>query len=212
MEDENIRRVPEVGMSPRYRLFRYVMVILGRLFLGFEVHGEEKVPKSGPLIVASNHRRYADPVFVCMAVPRRFQWMAKKEVFVFPFKEFFYFIGAFPVDRQKGGRGALRNAISLLTAGWTLGIFPEGTRRQSYDPKESPKSGVAMLAARANAPILPMFVGDIPTPLQRLKGKKLHIYIGNSITTDNTKTSGRDHREVTARVLDDIYALGGKSP
>ena len=65
-------------MSPRYRLFRWVMLALGRLFLGFEIHGEERVPAKGPLIVAANHHRFFDPVFVSMAVPRRVQWMAQK--------------------------------------------------------------------------------------------------------------------------------------
>jgi 1-acyl-sn-glycerol-3-phosphate acyltransferase len=65
-------------MSLRYRLFRWTMCTLGVLFLGFEVHGKEKVPEKEPLIVAANHRRFFDPVFVSMAVPRRVRWMAKK--------------------------------------------------------------------------------------------------------------------------------------
>src|ERR671914_725610 len=148
-------------MSARYKLFRRFMLALGWLLFGFTIHGAEKVPKEGSLIVAANHRRYADPVFVPMAVPRRIQWMAKKELFVFPLVRFFFFIGAFPVDRQKGGRAALRTALDLLAAGWALGIFPEGTRRKGYDPEEAPKSGVAVLATRGNAPVLPVFVGKV---------------------------------------------------
>src|SRR5215203_3870766 len=148
-------------MSPRYKLFRRFMLALGWLLFGFTIHGAEKVPQEGPLIVAANHRRYVDPVFVPMAVPRRIQWMAKKELFVFPLVRFFFFIGAFPVDRQKGGRAALRTALDLLAAGWALGIFPEGTRRKGYDPEEAPKSGVAMLAIRGNAPVHPDLVCNV---------------------------------------------------
>lgn len=206
------------GMSLRYRLFRRFMILLGRLLFGFTVHGAENVPKEGPLVIAANHYQYADPVFVCMAVPRRMWWMAKKELFVSPFDRFFYFIGSFPVDREKGARAVLTTSLDLLTAGWTLGIFPEGTRRKAYDPNDAPKTGVAMLADRADAPILPVFVSPIPNPLQRLKGKKLHIYVGDLIIIDNTKnretgsriskSRGRGRREVAGSVLREIYALG----
>ncbi len=203
-------RVRDVSrnMSLRYRLFRRVMRALGWLLFGFTVHGAERVPKEGPLILASNHHGYADPVLVCMAVPRRMQWMAKKEVFVPPFDKFFYFIGSFPVDRKKGGRAALKTSLDLLAEGWTLGIFPEGTRRKAGRPEDAPKHGVALLAARGAAPILPIFVTDVPNPLERLRGKKLHIYIGNPIITDNTKSGRQARAEVAGEVLREIYALG----
>lgn len=197
-------------MSARYRAFRRFMIVLGQLLFGFTVFGAGKVPKEGPLILASNHRRYADPVLICMAVPRRIQWMGKKELFVPPFGKFFYFIGTFPVDRQKGGRTAIRAALGLLKDGWALGIFPEGTRRKKgyYDPEDAPKSGVTMLASRANAPILPVFVDNVPTPLQRLRGARLRVYVGDPITTHNTTQGGWGRREAAGEVLREIYALG----
>jgi 1-acyl-sn-glycerol-3-phosphate acyltransferase len=207
-KDEN--RPPQGSsrdMSVRYRAFRRFMLILGRLLFGFTVVGAEKVPASGPLILASNHRRYADPVLVCMAVPRRIQWMGKKELFVFPFERLFYFIGTFPVDREKGGRAALRAAIRFLKAGWALGIFPEGTRRKGYDPDYAPKSGIGMLASRGGAPILPVFVDEIPGPLKRLRGDRLHVYIGEPIITYNTQSGKGAYDEVAGKVLRKIYAL-----
>ena len=197
-------------MSTRYRVFRRFMIALGRLLFGFTVFGAEKVPERGPLVVASNHRRYADPVLVCMAVPRRLQWMGKKELFVFPFERFFYFIGTFPVDREKGGLAALKTSLNFLADGWALGIFPEGTRRKDYDPDHAPKSGVGMLAVRGDAPILPVFVGEVPSLLQRLRGGRLRVYIGDPITLDNTTKGGRVYREATSEILREIYGLGGE--
>ena len=211
MEAERLERGVSRDISPRYRIFRQVMLALGWLLFGFTVHGAEKTPPSGPLIVAANHHRYPDPVFVSMAVPRRIQWMAKKELFVFPFRRFFFFIGSFPVDRQKGGRAALKTALALLAAGWALGIFPEGTRRKSYDPEDTPKTGVAMLGARSGAPVLPVFVDHVPGPLERLRGGKLHVYIGHPITIDNTKRNKRDYTEVAGEILREIYDLKGES-
>lgn len=190
-------------------MFRRVVLLFGRLLFGFEVVGEEKVPKDGPLVVASNHIRYMDPVLVCMAVPRRLQWMAKKEVFVPPLRRFFYLLGAFPVDRDKGGRGALRTALAFLGSGWALGIFPEGTHRTGAGVDRAAKSGVAMLATRGGAPILPVFIGEAPTPLGRLRGERLRARIGDPIIPDNTHEARRPpYKEVSARVVREIYALG----
>lgn len=212
MEAERLRRGTSKDMSARYRAFRRTMLVLGWLLFGFTVHGTENVPERGPLILAANHRRYLDPVFVSMAVPRRIQWMAKREVFVSLLGRFFFFIGAFPVDRQKGGRAALKTALGLLAAGWALGIFPEGTRRKAHRTEDTPKSGVAMLAARADAPILPVFVDRVPNPLERLRGGKLHVYIGEPLNMDNTKNGGRVHRrEATDEVLRAIYGLKGEN-
>ncbi len=207
------RRGASREISLRYRVFRSAMIFLGRLLYGFTVQGAEKVPEKGPLIIASNHHQYADPVLICMAVPRRMQWMAKRELFVPPFDRFFYFIGSFPVDRQKGGRAGLRAALDFLSQGWVLGIFPEGGRRKQTDPEghDAPKSGVVLLAARASAPILPVFVGRAPNPLERLRGKKLHIRIGNPITTDITKNGREAREEVAGEVLREIYVLGQKT-
>jgi len=193
-------------MSPRYRLFRWLMLALGRLFLGFEIHGEERVPGKGPLVVAANHHRFFDPVFVSMAVPRRLQWMAKKELFVFPLYKFFIFIGAFPVDREGGGRSALRAALEYLREGWALGMFPEGTRQREGASGEA-KSGVVMLTVRGEAPVLPVLVDRVPTLGARLRGAKLNVYIGNPITIDNTLRGGVAYREAADRILDTIYAL-----
>jgi len=203
----NPHLAPAHGMSPSYRLFRRCVIALGRMLFGFEAVGEEKVPSEGALIVASNHARYLDPILVCMAVPRRLQWMAKKELFVGPLDRFFVLLGAFPVDRKKGGRAALRTALALLANGWALGIFPEGTHRTGPDADRAAKSGVAMLAARGNAPVLPVFVGRIPTPLQRLQGKKLRAIIGHPINTHNTNEVRKAYGEVSAEVLREIYAM-----
>ena len=204
----DVLRGPRVPgrMSPRYRLFRWVMLALGRLFLGFEIHGAERVPKKGALVVAANHHRFFDPVFVSMAVPRRLQWMAKKELFVFPFYNFFYFIGSFPVDREGGGRSALRAALEYLSEGRALGMFPEGTRRREGTSGEA-KSGTVMLAVRGGAPVLPVFVDRVPDLSARLRGEKLHVYIGDPITIDNTLRGSKAYREAADEVLRVIYAL-----
>ena len=194
-------------MSPRYRLFRGALMVISVMLFGLEVRGAQKVSAQGPLIVASNHGRLLDPVFVSIAVPRRLRWMAKKELFTFPLGRFFYFLGTFPVDRGGGGRAALRTALRFLTEGRALGIFPEGTRRKEGASLEA-KSGAALLAVRSGAPVLPVFVGGVPTPAARLRGERLRIYIGDPITADNTQRGREGYRRVADEMLRTIYALG----
>jgi 1-acyl-sn-glycerol-3-phosphate acyltransferase len=193
-------------MSSRYRLFRALMLLLGRVFLGFTVHGEEKMPRKGPLVVAANHTQYLDPVYVCMAIPRRVQWMGKKELFAFPFRAFFYFIGTFPVDRKGDSRAGLRTALNFLARGWTLGIFPEGTHRKGKDSRAA-KSGTVLLAVRAGAPVVPVFIGRSPGLRGRLRGEKLHVYVGDKIALDPTLRGSEEYRAAADEVLRTVYAL-----
>ena len=197
-------------MSGRYRLFRRVMTLLCRLLFGYRVHGGNSVPSDGPLIVASNHSQFADPVLVCVAVPRRLQWMAKKQLFVFPFRRFFEFIGSFPVDREGGGRGAIRAALAFLAEGWALGIFPEGTHRGAGASRGA-KSGVVVLALRSGACVLPVHVGKLPGPLSRLRGQRLHIFVGEPIHLDPAMRGGAAYREAADEIMRAIYALPDKN-
>ena len=199
------RRTPG-EMSPRYRLFRRAMTLLCRVLFGYTLHGGDRVPTQGPLIVASNHSQYADPVLVCVAVPRRLQWMAKEELFVFPFRKFFEFIGSFPVDREGGGRAAIRSALAFLAAGWALGIFPEGTHRGAGSARGA-KSGAVVLALRSGASILPVYVGKLPGPLSRLRGEKLHIFVGEEVQLDSALRGGAAYRAAADEILRTIYAL-----
>ncbi len=193
-------------MTPRYRLFRWSMIRLCRLLFGYTLHGEERVPPEGPLVIASNHGQYVDPVLVCVAVPRRVQWMGKKQLFVFPFKSFFHFIGSFPVDREGGGRGAIRAALAFLGEGWALGIFPEGTHRGDEGSKDA-KSGVVVLASRGKAPVLPVYVGRLPGITGRLRGGRLHVYIGEPIRLDPALRGGAAYRAQAEEIMQTIYAL-----
>ena len=201
-------RSSPVRMSWRYRLFRSLMRLLGRVLFGFTVYGEEKMPRKGPLVVAANHTQYPDPVYVCMALPRRLQWMGKKELFASPFGAFFFFfIGTFPVDREGGGRAGLRTALNFLSRGWALGIFPEGTHRTGEGSREA-KSGTVLLAVRTGAPVLPVFIGETPSLRGRLRGERLRVYVGDPITLDASLRGREAYRVAADEILRTIYALG----
>lgn len=196
-------------MSRRYDLFRRFMIVLCRVLFGLTIRGMEKVPKAGPLVVAANHIQYPDPVLVCMAVPRRMQWMGKKQLYEPPYRRLFEFIGSFPVDREGGGRAGVKIALGYLAEGWALGIFPEGTHKDDGTAREA-KSGAVMLAIRGGAPVVPVYVSKIPGPLARLRGERLRLIVGDPIRMDDTLRGGKAYRDAADEVLRTIYALPGK--
>ncbi|PIU20528.1 MAG: 1-acyl-sn-glycerol-3-phosphate acyltransferase [Elusimicrobia bacterium CG08_land_8_20_14_0_20_59_10] len=128
-----------------------------RIFNSIEVKGLEKIPRTGPLIIACNHLSISDPpaLLSFTALTRRVNVMAKKELFSIPVLGWFILRwGAIPVDRKKegGDLGALRGCLAALKRNGCLTIFPEGTRAKGR--KLPAKSGVAFLAHKSGAPVL----------------------------------------------------------
>lgn len=119
-----------------------------------EVYGQENVPPPGtPLVVAANHQGALDPFMVARALPpgRFLQFMAKRELFVPVVGDIIRAGGSFPVDRDGNDVHAIRTAVRILQQGGTVGIFPQGTRGGS-----ELHGGVALIAAKGRAPILPV--------------------------------------------------------
>ena len=121
-----------------------------------EVEGREKVPLEDKLIVVSNHASVFDPPLISAAIPRPVSYMAKKELFdVNGLSGLITSLGAYPVNRAGFDRRAIRQAIGRLDEGWATGIFLQGTR--TADGKvDDPKLGAALIAAKAQAPLLPV--------------------------------------------------------
>jgi len=143
-------------VNPFYEASRPVMAGLLWTLADLRLEGAERVPRRGPLIVASNHLHFCDPPLLGGVLPRYIRFMAKQEAFKFPWGLMFATAyGAFPVRRNEVDRAALRQAEKLLQAGGVLGMFPEGHR--SHGKGLQPGfDGVALIARRTGAPILPV--------------------------------------------------------
>ena len=132
--------------------------------------GAEHVPKTGGFIVASNHGSNFDPPLLSAAVLRPVAYMAKAELFEVPvLKNAIKLYGAYPVKRGAVDRATIRAALDYLENGWGVGIFLTGTR--TADGKVlDPKPGAALIAAKAQVPILPVCLWGTHSIEQ--KGKK----------------------------------------
>ncbi|HEV8489437.1 MAG TPA: (d)CMP kinase [Candidatus Limnocylindrales bacterium] len=124
----------------------------------------DEIPREGPVIFAANHISNADPVVIgawlTPRVGRRLHWLAKREIFDWPILGWAARHGGMhPVDRSGADVEAFRLAKRILDEGQPLFVFPEGTR--SPDGRlQRAKDGVAMLALRTNAPIVPIGIAD----------------------------------------------------
>jgi 1-acyl-sn-glycerol-3-phosphate acyltransferase len=152
---------------------------IARCFTRVRVEGRtDAIPADGPVILASNHISNADPVligaFLTPLLGRRIHWLGKKEMFDWPVVGWMARNGGVvPVDRAAADVEAFRVARRILDAGNVLMVFPEGTRSPTGQLQQ-PKDGLAMLALRTNAMIVPIGISNtdrvwpkgrpIPTP------------------------------------------------
>jgi 1-acyl-sn-glycerol-3-phosphate acyltransferase len=154
------------------RIVRVFVLALVRLLAGVRLQHVERVPADGGILVVANHMHNADPVLLNAAYPRPLHFMAKKEVFTNRFLRFFLRAGgAFPVDRGKSDRAAVRRAQATLAAGIALGMFPEGTRSAARSLQQA-HSGAGMMALLNGVPVQPVAItGTERLPLNGSKGK-----------------------------------------
>jgi 1-acyl-sn-glycerol-3-phosphate acyltransferase len=122
----------------------------------------DEIPRTGPVIIAANHSSNLDvPVLGSSLMPRigrRFQWLGKKELFDWPIVGWVARNGGVhAIDRSAADVDAFRLAARILEEGHVLFVFPEGTRSRDGALGEG-RDGVAVLALRTGAPIVPVGV------------------------------------------------------
>ena len=120
----------------------------------------DEIPREGPVIVAANHASNLDAVvlgsWLIPKIGRRFQWLGKKELFEWPVVGWIAANGGVhPVDRGSADIEAYRLAKRILDEGHVLFVFPEGTRSRD-GALQTARDGVASLALRTGAPIVPV--------------------------------------------------------
>jgi cytidylate kinase len=142
-----------------------VLRTIARLIARIRIEGDlSAIPATGPLIIAANHASSADPVligaFLNGRLGRPLNWLGKRELVETPVIGYFMRrAGIHPVDRRTADVDAFRTAMRILESGNILAVFPEGTRSRDGALQEV-REGVAVLALRSGAPVLPVAVTD----------------------------------------------------
>ncbi|WP_107670473.1 1-acyl-sn-glycerol-3-phosphate acyltransferase [Cyanothece sp. BG0011] len=168
MENSEFKEREPISSLALYYLFKSSIIVptFYTYFRG-RVYGRENVPKKHPLVVVSNHGSYFDPPLLSSSLGRPVAFMAKEELFKVPIlKEGIRLYGAYPVKRGKSDRAAIRAALNAVKDGWLVGLFLEGTRTPDSRVHD-PKLGAAMIAAKAQVPLLPVSLWGTEKILQK---------------------------------------------
>ncbi|MBU6401179.1 MAG: 1-acyl-sn-glycerol-3-phosphate acyltransferase [Verrucomicrobia bacterium] len=202
-------------MNLSYRLGWCAFRCLFATYFRWQICHPERVPLTGPVILAANHCSYLDPPLVGAGVRREINYLARESLFRFPI------VGAVlrswkvvPVDREGGGAAGLKRILDRLLAGDAILLFPEGTR--SRDGRFQPaRSGIGLTVIKSNAPVVPVRVfgtyeaygRHLRVPQPRRVGVQYGLPLGFEASRTEAATCSRVRlKEIYQQVADEIMA------
>lgn len=131
---------------------------LGVAVFGFRSRFVEPLPKEGGIVVLSSHQTFLDPLLLGLATDRRLSSLARSSLYRFkPFGAVITALDAVPIDRESSALKAMKVVIQRLQRGAAVIIFPEGARTFDGELGEL-KSGFALIAKKAEVPIVPVAI------------------------------------------------------
>ncbi|MFF4953909.1 lysophospholipid acyltransferase family protein [Streptomyces chattanoogensis] len=189
-----------------------------------KVEGMERIPETGPVILAGNHVTFIDSLFLGLVVKRQVYFIGKDEYVTGKGLKgrlmawFFTSTGMIPVDRDggHGGVAALMTGRRILEEGKVFGIYPEGTRSPDGRLYRG-RTGIARLALMTGAPVVPFAM--IGTDKVQPGGKgvpriaPVTIRFGEALDFSRYDGMDRDRyvlRAVTDEVMSDVMELSGQ--
>ena len=207
-----------------YTVLHTVIPPLAKVVWRPQVRGLENVPRTGAVILASNHLSFADSLVIPIVAPRKVHFLAKSDYFTGDGvkgrlqRAWFEGMGMLPVDRDdpRAALGSLDTALEVLGRGGAFGLYPEGTRSRDGRLYRG-RTGVAHLALTAGVPIVP--VGITGTERLQPVGARLPrivpvtVEFGAPIEVAGRYAGvplGRARREVTDEVMAAIQAMTGQ--
>jgi 1-acyl-sn-glycerol-3-phosphate acyltransferase len=180
------------------------------------VIGSEKVVPGQSYIITPNHQSYADVLALITVLPVRYRWVIKRELLRVPlFGWALGRTGAISLDRSNRAQSVqkLRTGADKLTGGWSVLIYPEGTRTRDGQLQQF-KKGAFMLAVQTGMPILPVTSNGAHKVLPRktivFRSGHITVTIGDPINTEGMTESDVPKlmemtRQAVAKNLDPHY-------
>lgn len=197
----------------RRRLIRFFGRFIQFALARVTVTGREHIPKRGPLIIVGNHVGYAEPALMMTTMPWPIELLAGGDV---PLRSKFLFMqnmyGFLSVNRGEIDRTALKSIGDILTAGGSIGIFPEGG---VWDRKiGDARMGVAYISQQTQTPILPMGFGGVVGVLDKalkFQRPKVSVNVGKLIPPVPTSENYRERKalaqQASNQIMSAIYDL-----
>jgi 1-acyl-sn-glycerol-3-phosphate acyltransferase len=170
------------------------------------VIGKENIPKEACAFV-SNHQAIFDAFLIISSIDKLTGFIAKKEIDKIPLLAGWLRENhTVYMDRSsvKDGIKAINDGVENIKKGYSMAIFPEGTRSLSSTMGEF-KKGSLKLALKAKAPIVPVTLDGTYRVLEvgnQVRGHHITIMFHKPIYTDNlTKEEERELTDVVHNVI-----------
>jgi 1-acyl-sn-glycerol-3-phosphate acyltransferase len=206
-------------MNISYRLGWLGFRAMYATYFRWRVFNAERVPLTGPVILASNHASFLDPPLVGSGLSRSINYLARESLFRYPG------IGALlrswnsvPVDRDGGGAAGLKAILNRLLDGGGIILFPEGTRTSDGNLQPA-RSGVGLVVIKSDAPVVPVRTfgtfeaygrhGRLPRP------KRVAVKYGRPMYFEKLRIEAKDCskarlKEIYQEIADEIMAAIAK--
>jgi 1-acyl-sn-glycerol-3-phosphate acyltransferase len=201
-----LRKVSDAVEVNKLRL-EYAETLLSRLNISVEVEGAEKIEQGGQYLVISNHRSIIDPLIVEMALKNKginSLWIAKKELYnSFFFGTFTRNAGTILLDRgSKQMSSFFKDIKTNIAQGYSICVFPEGTRSKGDATLSEFKEGSQIIAMKNRLQILPVFIKTNSNAVlmeaikKNTKDLKVTIEIGDLIDyKDRSRTLEESYKQ-----------------
>lgn len=194
-----------------YPIGKFFLQMFFKLCCRIRYIDQSNVPEKGGIIVASNHTSYYDPFAVGAGINQKICYMAKKELFTKDLQGWFITnMGAFPIDREKLDKTAMKTAAEIIKNGDALGIFPEGTRSDDDSVGEG-HMGAAMFSLQTGAPIIPAaHIGTTHALIRKFppRWKRFMVKYGKPIRPEDFEGSRKEKmQKITQAVMESIRQL-----
>lgn len=194
-------------------IVNFIIRLISSLVLKIDKTEFDRIPLEGPLLVVVNHINSLDaPVMIAHLHPRKVTGLVKRETWDNPLHRFLFNVWeGIPIDRDIADFTAFRAAQSALKEGRILAVAPEGTRTEDGKLIQG-KPGIAMLAAKAEVPLLPIaYYGheSFSQNLKKLKRTPMKIKVGEpfSLQLDGHNRDKHVMLEVTDEIMVEIAKL-----
>ena len=211
---ENARAQGDTELERKYILeatSKWGGIVIDMFGSSVNIHGAENLPEKGPVVLVGNHQGYADIFAYCAAFTKfQFAFVAKDDLSKIPlYGEWIRRIRSVFIERNdpRASLKAINQGVEYIEQGFSLAIFPEGTRSKGPKPGEF-KKGALKLATKPGVPIIPVSLNGSYKMFEEegyLKGAQIDILVHKPIETKDM--SRKEEKELTERVEEII--VGG---
>ena len=182
------------------KIIKFILKTLVIIVYRPKVVGTENIEEGKPALICPNHVHALDSVVIVLTSKRIIRVLAKESLFKNPVLRFLaYVFGVYPVKQGNKSMESMKISLKLLKNNEKLLIFPEGTRN-GMAKGVKPKDGAIKLAAKSNAPIIPIGVQGSFKPFTKVK-----LNIGKPIYYNLTKEELND-KDKLSKLTDDLMS------